>query len=233
MRVSFWCVVFFAALLAACSERNLDQVTPATEVGGTSKHVPVAEDEGQPVAQDVAQDCPGFEVLFAMLPAELEGEPVSEHYVTCDAVSPTAAVTFDSVDGETFWTFSVTARDPNFPGAIRRWDLPHATDAQKAYLKEGLESVKSGEALMFEICVNNQTLQGLPEWHKTHQFSVGHYDICVGNDANPAEDGYWIGRSVLPEYMYTVKIKGQKALQFGNAKAASDYIGLLFTQFKS
>lgn len=231
MRVNILWVMAMSAWLMACSDNENVHTQPVAQgaVDAEATEYLVTEDEQD--EELASRDCPGFEALFARLPDELEGEPVGEQYFTCDTVAPTAESHFASIDGATYWTLLVTERDITKPAGKSRWEVAGATGAQQDYLKRGVETAIKAEILMFQNCMNTLDAKGLPEWHQTFRVAVQHYDICVGSDAQLAEDGMWIARAQSPEFLYTVKLEGEKALQFANAESAAGYMGLLFTQF--
>ena len=225
-----------ALALAGCSGGETASAAktmepPQTE--GVSAPVPQPEASPAIAASAVSNpECPGFEGLFAMLPEQLAGEAVSDYYVSCDAVSPMAQAHFTSLDEGTYWTFSVTTRDPDSAPARPSWDLPGADEAQKARLRKGVESAINAEALLFDICLNNLQVQGLPDWHRTARQTADAHEVCVGTDAQAIEDGGWVGRAVTPQYVYTLKVEGDRAITLGNVESATPYMVSLFRQFR-
>lgn len=165
------------------------------------------------------------------MPDRLSGEAISEYYLSCDAVAPTAAARFTSADQGTYWTFAITTRELGSPPARPRWDLADPDEPQKTMLRKGLQAVIDAEALLFDNCVNNLQIMGLPEWHRTKRVAVDQHELCIGTDAQPVEDGGWVGRAKTPQYLLTVRVEGDKAVQLANVQEATPYIKAVFRQF--
>lgn len=220
------------SLLVACSEGNKEQVSnEAKELNQQSvNQVEQMDEPAEEKAVDL--DCPGFEELFALLPDQLSGEAISEQYFSCDPVTPIATSHFTSEDQNTYWTFSVMSRELESPPARLRWDDANADESLKAFIKKNLKASIENEVLLFDTCVNNLQLAGLPDWAKTSQVTAQQHDICIGTDAQMAEDGRWLARAKSPQYLYTLEVTGEKAAQFGSAQEASSYIKTLFGQFR-
>lgn len=232
MNVQVWVGLLCVSVLAACSESKVEQVSDkASEPNQQSLHQLGQMDEPAKEGM-VDSDCPGFEALFALLPAQLSGEGISEQYFSCDAVTPTAASHFVSADKSTVWTYSVTSRAFDLPPARLRWDVPNTNESQRASLMNGLKAAVDAEVLLLNNCVNNLQLAGVPDWHKTKQIRIEQHDVCIGTDAQMVEDGGWVARAQSPQYLYKLIIEGDKAAQFKNAQEVTNYIESLFRQFR-
>ncbi|MCB5225944.1 hypothetical protein JAO78_003860 [Alishewanella sp. 16-MA] len=177
-------------------------------------------------------DCPHFTDLFTLLPDALIDEAISEHYWDCDAVLPTASSTFMSADQQSVWTFSVMALDLDVMPALQRWDRAEADATQKAFFKKALQANIDLQLQLYRNCLNYLEQTGLPVWHATYQANTPRYSICIGSDAQKAEDGLWFARAVTPRYLFTLQIEGAKAAQFATAEAAAEYMAELFTSFR-
>ena len=232
MSIHIWVVLLGVSVLAGCSEDNKGQVSDSAQEPKqpSSRQLETMDEPAEQQALDA--DCPGFDALFALLPGQLNGEVTSEQYFTCDAVTPTAVSHFAGEGHSTSWTFSVTSRDLDSPSARPRWDIPSADEAQRTYLRKALKATIDAEALLFDNCVNNLQLAGLPDWHITNRISIDQHDVCIGTDAQVIEDGGWVARAKSPQYLYTLRIEGEKATQFDHAREATTYIEPLFRQFR-
>lgn len=234
MKLHGWFGVSCVLMLAACSGETSDPVSAPADEG---RQQPAAEisQESETVSEEmetVAAECPGFEALFAMLPEQLAGESVGERYLSCDALAPTALAHFTSEDQGTYWTFAVTSLELDVDPARPRWDLAGVDDAQKARLRKGVKAAVDGEALLFDNCVNTLQVAGASEWLVTNRVNTGPHDVCIGTDAQPIEDGGWVGRAKSTQYLYALRIEGDKAVRFSNAQEATAYVEGLFRQFR-
>ncbi|MCC5450139.1 hypothetical protein LMJ53_00115 [Rheinheimera sp. UJ51] len=218
--------------LVACSEAN------NTQSLGEPSEQPLAINEtysdDSPTADEntLLIDCPHFTDLFTLLPNALNDEAISEHYLDCDAVLPTATSTFMSADQQSVWTFSVTALGLDVMPALQRWDRAEADTTQKAFFKKALQANIDLQLQLYRNCLNYLEQTGLPLWHATYQAHTPRHRICIGSDAQKAEDGLWFARALTPRYLYTLKIEGAKAAQFTTAEAAAEYMAELFTLFR-
>lgn len=233
MNTRVWTGLFCACLLVACSEGDTEPAPEAAEEMPREVSYQTAGEEN--FIQEEADDpgCGGLESIIALLPDRLNGERTSEQYFSCDSVAPKAASHFVSEDEGTFWTFSVTSRQLDTPLARRFWDLNDIDESQREYLRKGVKAAIDGEVLLLDLCTNSLEQTGLPEWHKTSQASTESHEICVGSDAQMVEDGRWVARAQSPDYLYTVEIEGERALEFGSAQEAASYAETLFRNFRS
>jgi hypothetical protein len=232
MNITKWVGLFCVSVLAACSEGNIEQVPDKASEASHPSLLQLAQMDEQSQQTNVDSDCAGFEAIIALLPDQLSGEATSEQYYSCDPVTPTAISHFTSDDQITLWTFSITVRDLESPAGKMRWDITNTDQSQNAFIRKGVKAAVAIEALLFDNCVNNLQLSGLPEWHKTNRLTVDPHDVCIGTDAQMIEDGGWVARAKSVQYLYALRVEGDKAAQFANAQEATDYLSTLFRQFR-
>lgn len=224
--------LLYLSFLAACSDGKEGQgVEYVDEQQQTSmQQLDQAEQEFS-ADSTLAMDCPAFETLFAVLPQALRDETISEQYFSCDAVAPRASSNFNSDVNSTFWTFTITSRQLDAAPASLRWNDSGASDEQKLYLKQGMKASIELEAMLFTTCVNNEPLTGLPIGLQTTVINVGDLLVCIGTDGQLVEDTGWVARAMTPDYLYVVKVEGDKANRLTSAREAAPYLESLFRQF--